>query len=84
MCELLLNCDPVEVRVLPGYLSALDREDIDAIADDRLAVLAGAHPVLAHEVPGSDVHALALETNVWPLLNRSGKRLPGGLARRRA
>jgi hypothetical protein len=72
--QVAVNGDPVEVRVLAGYPPAFDREDIDAVADDRPPVLAGAHLILAHEVPGSDAHALALEADVRPLLHRGGKR----------
>jgi hypothetical protein len=82
--ELSLNSSQIEVTVFPSDASAFDRKDIHAIANNVVAILARSHLVLADEMSGADMHALAVESDVWPLFHRSSKRLAhGGQSNRR-
>ena len=71
--ELALNGGPIEVCVLPRNATIGDRDHIDAVASETLALRASTHLILADEVSVADVHPAFLKANVGPLGGRGRK-----------
>jgi hypothetical protein len=77
-CKLPLDGRPVEVGVLAGNATVAEREDVYAVASERVAVDGTRHLVLRNDVILPEMNPLAIKPEVRALREDRDNRLPDG------